>query len=310
MRRREFLRLQAGAACCLAAAGSGLVSLNAAFAQASSEVAPELAMVKGAPAAATRAAVELLGGMQAFVKPGQKVLIKPNMSFANPPELATTTHPEVVRELAALCKEAGAADVLIIDHPLRPPEACLERAGIRDACAAVDEHMVQAVNAPGFFADADIPAAREMRSNAFLKAALDADVLIAAPVAKSHGSTGVSLSMKGMMGLIWDRGSMHSRYNLDEAIVDLYTKLTPALTLVDATRVLTTNGPFGPGKVITPNTVIAARDGVAADALAVASFEWWGRRMQPNQVGHLRLAAARGLGRIDVENMRKRELAL
>jgi len=103
---------------------------------------------------------------------------------------------------------------------------------------------------------------------------------------------------------------MHSRYNLDEAIVDLYTRLTPALTVVDATRVLTTNGPFGPGKVITPQTVIASRDGVAADAMAVASFEWWGRRMQPNQVRHLRLAAERSLGRIDIEHLRVQEVTL
>ncbi|MCA1985619.1 MAG: DUF362 domain-containing protein [Desulfovibrio sp.] len=309
MRRRDFLRLQAAAACCLAA-GSSLLPLHPLFAQSPADALPDLAVAKGAPAAATRAAVELLGGMRAIVSPGQKVLIKPNMSFANPPEMATTTHPEVVRELAAMCKEAGAADILIMDHPLRSPEACLERSGIRDACRDLDSRMVQAVNAPAFFADADIPAGKEMRGNAFLKAVLDADVLIAAPVAKSHGSTGVSLSLKGMMGLIWDRGSMHSRYNLDEAIVDLYTRLTPALTVVDATRVLTTNGPFGPGKVITPQTIIASRDGVAADALAVASFEWWGRRMQPNQVRHLRLAAERGLGRIDIEHLRVQEVVL
>ncbi len=306
MRRREFLALQAAATCGLAAAGSGLLHISPALAAST----PDIAVAKGSPAAATRAAVELLGGMKAYVKPGQSVVIKPNMSFANPPEMATTTHPEVVRELAAMCKEADAGSVLILDHTLRAPEICLQKTGILDACEPVQKGMVQGVDAPNFFTDADIPSGKDMRSNAFLKTVLDADVLIAAPVAKSHGSTGVSLAMKGMMGLIWDRGSMHSRYDLDESIVDLYTKLTPHLTVVDATRVLTTNGPFGPGKVITPNTVIASTDGVAADAKTVASFEWWGRRMQPNQVRHLRIAAERGLGRIDVDNLRVQEVVL
>lgn len=305
MHRRQFLSLAATASLGLSLGGT-LSLPGALLAQAE----PDLAVATGAPAAAVRAAVGLLGGMGRFVKAGHKVVIKPNMSFANPPEMATTTHPEVVRALAELCREAGAAEVRILDHPLRSPEVCLQRSGILDACKAMDPYMVQGLNVPGFFADADIPKGKEMRANAFLREALRADVLIAAPVAKSHGSTGVSLSMKGQMGLIWDRGVMHSRYDLDEAIVDLYTRVTPALTVIDATRVLTTNGPFGPGKVITPNTVLASADGVAADAATVARFEWWGRSMQPRQVRHLRLAHERGLGRLDIENLRVQEVAV
>lgn len=73
-------------------------------------------MVKGSPAAVTRAAVELLGGMSAFVRPDQKVVIKPNMSFTADVASATNTHPEVVRELLVMCIEAGAGTVRILDH--------------------------------------------------------------------------------------------------------------------------------------------------------------------------------------------------
>jgi uncharacterized protein (DUF362 family) len=109
--------------------------------------------------------------------------------------------------------------------------------------------------------------------------------------------------MKGMMGLIYNRWDMHGKYDLNRSIVDLCTLLTPRLVIVDATRVLTTNGPAGPGKVIEMDTVIASRDMVAADAMAVSIGEWYGRKMKPSQVGHIRLAHERGLGRMDIENL-------
>jgi uncharacterized protein (DUF362 family) len=149
-----------------------------------------------------------------------------------------------------------------------------------------------------------------MRSNAFMREVLEADVLIAVPVAKSHGATGVSLSLKGQMGLILSRRIMHSRYSLDGSIVDLNSFIKPHLAVIDATRVLTTGGPGGPGLVIRPGEVIASADPVAADATAVASYEWSGRKIAPKQVGHLRLAQERGLGRLDIENLVTRRIAV
>jgi uncharacterized protein (DUF362 family) len=161
-----------------------------------------------------------------------------------------------------------------------------------------------------FYQEAEIAGAVDMHRNSFMRDVLEADVLIAAPVAKSHSGAGVSLSLKGQMGLILDRGAMHSRYDLAPAIVDLNMRLKPNLAVIDATRVLTTGGPGGPGKVITPGEVIASADPVAADALAVASYEWYGQKLQPRQVTHIRLAHERGLGRMDVENMIIRRVAV
>jgi uncharacterized protein (DUF362 family) len=142
-----------------------------------------------------------------------------------------------------------------------------------------------------------------MKETQVMREVLSADVLIAVPAAKAHGSTGVSLTLKGMMGLVWDRGSMHGRYDLHTAIVDLASLLRPALTIIDGSRVLSTNGPSGPGKVLTPNTIIASTDMVSADAQAVREFEWYGRRFEPRQVDHIRLAHERGLGRMDLERL-------
>lgn len=269
---------------------------------------PDLGIAVGGPGPATRKAVELVGGIGRFVKSGQKVVIKPNMSFTGGPDRANTTHPEVVRELVALCKEAGAGRVRVLDHPLRSAELCIE--GVRKVCGIFDEEMVYGLDDDDFFKPAAIPNGKEMKETDVMQDVLEADVLIAAPVAKSHGSAGVSLSMKGMMGLVYNRWVMHVRYDLHESIVDLASLLKPQLTVIDATRVLSTDGPSGPGKVLRPNTVIASHDMVAADAQAIQMFEWYGRRFAPRQVKHVRIAHERGLGRMDVENLTKKEVRL
>ena len=306
MNRRTFLKYQTAGLIGMAAGAPLMVSAGRALAQA----APDVAVVKGAPGPAVRAAVELLGGMGRFVKAGQKVVIKPNMSFARGQETAANTHPDVVRELVILCKEAGAGRIRVLDNPLQNPEQCLELSGILAAVDGVEAGLCRHVREARFYLETDLPQALEMRRNAVMREVREADALIAAPVAKSHAGAGVSLALKGQMGLILDRRIMHSRYALDTAIADLATLLKPKLSVIDATRVLTSNGPGGPGLVITPGEIIASADPVAADATCVASYEWYGRKFQPRQVAHLAAAGERGLGRLDIENLTTRRLAL
>lgn len=291
--RREFFRLSSGAAIALGAGAPlvvpGVVSAGG---------VPDVAVVTGNAARAVRAAVSMLGGMSSFVKKGDKVVIKPNMSFAQGPASATNTSPEVVRELVAMCREAGASKVRVLDHPLRPGGLCVK--DIRDACLVFGGDLVHALEEESFYREATLPGAKTLRRTEVMKDVLEADVLIAAPVAKSHGSTGVSLSMKGMMGLVYSRGVMHFLHDLSTAVVDLASFLKPKLVVIDGSLVLSTRGPGGPGKVIRADTVIASKDMVAADAQAVSMFEWYGQRMEPRQVKHIRLAHERGLGRMDL----------
>lgn len=304
--RRKFLKWQTHGALWLAGAGLGLATPLEALAEAS----PDVAVAKGSPAAATRAAVELLGGMASFVKKGHRVVIKPNMSFANPPEMGTTTHPEVVRQLAVMCWEAGAEKVDILDHTLSSVEMCLEQSGIRSACRDLGPGSVEGVGDARRYREADIPGGISMTRTEVMREVLEADVLIAAPVAKHHSSAGVSLSMKGNMGLILNRGVMHWKHDLHTAIVDLATLLKADLAVIDATRALTTNGPGGPGEVVRLDRVIASRDMVSADAKAVSMVKWYGRDIAPRQVKHIRLAHERGFGRMDIENLRVAEIAV
>ncbi len=306
MNRRDFIKHQIRAGIVLSAAGSGLFLPRSIIAG----TGPDLAVVKGGPGPATRAAVELLGGMKSFVKPGQRVVIKPNMSFARPVEAGTNTHPQVVRELAVMCKEAGAAKVLILDNPLAPAEVCLERSGIKEACKTVEEGMVHQVEKERHFKKTVLPKGISLKKTEVMKEVLRADVLIAAPAAKHHSSAGVSLSMKGLMGLILNRRAFHWRYDLDQAVVDLADLLKPDLALIDASRVLSTGGPNGPGKVLGAGTILASADMVAADAATVARFEFAGKMHQPRQVRHIRLAHEQGLGRMDVENLTVKQISL
>ncbi|MFW5819568.1 MAG: DUF362 domain-containing protein [Desulfovermiculus sp.] len=302
--RRAFLKWQAGAT--LSLAGSLTVFPTRLWASNT----PDIAVAEGKAAAATRAAVELLGGMKEFVRPGQRVILKPNMSFDNPPRMATTTNPEVISTLAGMCREAGAEKVWILDHTLRGAEACLENSKIQEACRSVPGSEVRAMDSPQGFVERSIPEAEHFTETEVMREVLESDVLISVPVAKHHGSTGVSLSMKGMMGLIANRSQMHWRYDLHTAIADLCRLLKADLTVIDVTRALTTNGPSGPGEVKVMNTVVASRDMVAADAQVVSMVPWYGKQIPPEKVEHIRIAHEFGLGRMDVDNLSVRRVVV
>ena len=300
MDRREFLKKTAGAAACTALAISLEGSLSRLWAQAR----PDVVIGKGDPGRATRATVDALGGIGRFVQKGAKVVIKPNMSFPNPPEWGSTTNPDVVRELVNLCLQAGASSVLVLDNPLRNAELCLERSQLKAACSGFPKTYVEGLTNKEFYKEVRVPQGKALTSTMVMKQVLEADALIAAPVAKSHSATGVSMAMKGMMGLIYDRRPFHLGLDLNTAIVDLCTVLKPALTLVDASRLLSDNGPGGPGKVIPLKRIIASTDMVAADAMAVEMGTWYGRKFKADQVKHIKMAHERGLGNMDVSALR------
>lgn len=305
--RRQFLKttLISGAA-----VATGSINLLAPGTASGADY-PDLTVSFGADASQiTRSAIEALGGMQRFVKPGAKVVIKPNMSFSSAPEAASNTNPEVVREVARLCQLAGASRISVLDNTLRTPEDCLRLSRIPEYCKDIPNTSVNYVKAHRLFKEVNVPNGRQLKTMEVAAEVLDADVLIAVPVGKSHGASGVSLSMKGMMGLIYDRTSFHSRFDLHEAIVDMASVLKPALAVIDGTRILSTGGPGGPGEVIPLNVVVASNDMVAADAQMVALGTWYGKKFQPNQVRHIKLAAERGLGIADLSKLNVKTIKL
>ena len=264
----------------------------------------DLAVISGEPVAATRKALEAIGGISRFVKKGQSVVLKPNMSFARTPDFSATTHPLVVATVAQACLEAGAQQVLVIDHTLHRAELCLERTGIREACKNISGVHVLALQDKKFYREIKISNGKVLDRVEVIRDLLDSPVLINIPVAKSHSGTGVSMGMKGLMGLIWDRESFHSQYNMNQAIADLGTVIKPQLTILDATRALTSGGPGGPGEVKKPNLIIAGVDPIAVDSYGVSVVPWYGQNFKGRQVEHLLLAHQRGLGKIDIDQLK------
>ena len=295
MTRRQFLKAtSAGVA--FGMAGRSLVS------RAAEEY--DLAVISGEPATATKKALEAVGGISRFVEKGRRVVLKPNMSFARTPDFGATTHPSVVATVAQACVEAGASQVLVLDHTLQRAELCLERTGIREACKNIPGVHVLALQDRKFFREIKIPQGKVLDRVEVMKEVLDDSVLINIPVAKSHSTTGVSLGMKGLMGLIWDRESFHSQFNINQAVADLGTVIKPRLTILDATRALVSGGPGGPGEVKKTNLVIAGVDPVAVDAYGVTVVPWYGQNFKGRQVEHLLIAHQRGLGKIDVDQLK------
>ncbi len=262
-----------------------------------------LVVAKGKAADAVKLAIEALGGIGSFVKPGDRVLLKPNASFPNPPAWGCNTSPEVVAVVARLCLEAGAKRVLVVDNTLGNPELCFSKSGIKAAVEEISGVHLLAPKDKELYKEVEVPKGRALRRTHVMREVLESDRWISIPTAKSHSATGVSLGLKGLMGLVWDRGIFHRDLDLDQAIADLATILRPTLTVMDATRALLAAGPGGPGQVERWDKVVAGVDPLAVDAYTVTLGTWYGQKVRPDQVKHLRAARDLGLGIADLAKM-------
>jgi len=308
MERRDFLKTSLALAAL--AVANPLVSVAA------EEKAEEKAKVfaakcvKGAvgtPGAIKDALTRLLapmGGIQRFVKKGSRVLLKPNFSFSMPPEAGTSTSPELVRTLAVMCREAGAASVVVCDNTIKNSKVCLERTGIEAALKDLEGVRIAVPQRPAEFRDVDVPKGKALKKVKLANDLFDSDVYINLPTAKSHSSTVVSFGLKNQMGLILDRGSFHSRFDIHQGIADLATVARPHLTLLDATRCLETGGPGGPGKVVETGMLVGSLDAVALDTFGTTLARWGGKPITPADVKHLGDASAHGLGVADLAKIK------
>jgi uncharacterized protein (DUF362 family) len=301
MDRREFIRSALQLAIAAAAVG-GTPLLDLTALAAPPAPTPPLAVRKGKDIPAiVRAAVLALGGMDAFVKAGEVVVVKPNIGWDRTVELAANTHPLVVRTVVELCLEAGAKKVLVFDRTCNDPRRCYVQSGI---AAAVDGLNASRVSMEQIdrraFVDVDIKGGIDQQRWSFYQPALNADRFINLPIAKHHSISTLTVGMKNIMGVIGgNRGTMHR--NIAEALADINTVIRSDLTIVDATRILVANGPQG-GRledVKVLDTIIASPDIVAADAYSATLFG-----LQPRDIASIVAGARRGLGTLDLQKVR------
>jgi uncharacterized protein (DUF362 family) len=304
MTRRDFIKASVHTGLLLAAGRGVITGGDTSWAAIESSPAPDLVVVTGSPEKAVARAIELLGGMNRFVKQGQRVVIKPNMSFAKTPDEAANTSPAVVAAVAQSCVAAGAKDVLIVDHTLQKDTLCLELSGIAKSCSSLERTHVLALNDERFYQSVPVPGGKALTTVKVMKEVMECDVLINLPAAKSHSATGVSFGMKGLMGVIWDRGYFHSRVDLHQAIADLCSVIKPHLILLDASRALLTGGPSGPGTITTLNTIVAGTDQVAVDAYGTQLAPWYNKQFEPKHIKHIMAGEQMGLGTARLDGLR------
>jgi uncharacterized protein (DUF362 family) len=257
------------------------------------------------PVAITAAAVAALGGMERFVSKGADVIVKPNVCVGyRPPEYAATTNPDVVAAVVSLALEAGAGRVRVMDLGFGSPmEDAYQASGILKAVDGVGGSVE--IMSSFKFVDTAIPQGRSIRSWRVYRDIMTADVVINVPIAKTHGSAVLTLGGKNLMGVIADPGSFHS--DLSQRIADLVSAVRPALTVVDAYRILTQNGPTG-GRldyVKQARQVIASHDIVAVDAFAATLFD-----MKASDVPYVVAEAKMGLGQPDLRRLKIEEITL
>jgi len=262
---------------------------------------PRLVVAGGDPDRAVRAAVKELGGIGAFVKKGDRVVIKPNIGWDRTPVQAANTNPEVVATLVRLCFEAGAGAVVVTDNTCNDPERCFTRSGIWKAAQAAGAEVI--LPAEHRFRDYDMGGIILGRMPVLVPA-VSADRFINVPIAKHHGLSKFTGAMKNLYGILGGRRNrLHQR--IDDSIADLAEFIRPTLTVMDATRVLLRNGPQGGNLADTQEVgkVIASTDQVAVDA--------WSCRLiglTPADLPYLALAQQRGLGTADLSRVKVTEL--
>lgn len=287
MTRREMLKSAAAAALAASLPAIGRADAPVIYAAKGNAIPDNIRRALGA-----------LGGMEKFVSKGDKVVIKPNMGFATTPLVSATTDPQTVRTLAEMALNAGAKSVEVIDNPCSDPAGCAKNNGIQQILAGMDDVHFAIIKSESFFAGVSVPEGKQLRRASVLRSVLDCDVLISAPVAKSHGGAQVSFSLKNWMGVVHNRREWHAAFDLHQAIADFATFLKPQLIVLDATRALTTGGPGGPGKVEILNTIYTGTDMVAMDSVATGLAAWNGKRYRPDQIKHISLASQMGVGTI------------
>jgi uncharacterized protein (DUF362 family) len=256
---------------------------------------PAMSIARGDDRAQTVAlALKAMGGIERFVKPGDRVLLKVNAAFATPPILSATTHPQLVSELARLCFGAGAARVIVSDNPINDPASCFALTGIDRAARQAGAEVL--LPEPAFFRSFSLPGGDLIKDWPILfEPFKSVNKVIGLAPAKDHHRSGASMTMKNWYGLLGGRRNIFHQ-DINNIIKELAMMISPTLVVLDATTAMLTNGPTG-GSIsdLKPvNTMVVGTDQVAVDAFGATLLD-----KQAGDLGYIAKAAALGLGTED-----------
>jgi uncharacterized protein (DUF362 family) len=313
MERRDFLirsskaGLAAAGAC---GAGLWLAQRGYNLSQSSSNIqvrsygvklspkSPSMTIVTGGePAELVAAAMKALGGMDKFISRGDVVVLKPNIGWDRVPAQAANTNPDVVKAVVQHCFNAGAKTVIVTDVSCNDARRCFKRSGIAPAAESVGATVL-------------LPEERKFRDYKMggdllsvwpiFTPIIEADKIINLPIVKHHNLCRATMGMKNWYGILGGRrNQLHQK--VDTGIADLAMFIRPTLTILDAYRVLTANGPQGGNlnDVTMMKTLAAGIDPVAIDAYGASLLG-----LRPEQIPYLQIGQQRGLGTSNFAKLR------
>ncbi len=300
MKRRDFIKRSAGAGLALGLGAGSIGHLNNVFAQPPlMQSTYDLAAVKGGePDKMFDLAMEAFGGMKKLVAKNQTVVVKPNIGWDVRPEGAANTNPKLVARIIEHCFNAGAKDVYVFDHTCDRWQNCYSNSGIEKAVKDAGGKMVPG-NSESYYHEIQIKEGKSLTRSKVHELILESDVFINVPVLKHHSGARLTIAMKNLMGIVWDRRYWHSN-DLDQCIADFPFGIKPDLNVVDAYQVLTKRGPRGVtvDDVVPYKSLIMSKDIVAADAAAAKIFGH-----EPDEIEYIRIADSMKLGTKDLSKL-------
>jgi len=220
--------------------------------------------------------LETLGGIGAFVHPGERIALKPNLLLAKPPEEAITTHPYLVEVVAELVREAGGEPVLIESSAAGMPqfgrgmERVLRKTGMREMA----DRIGLEVDVGGETRTVSQPEARLTKRLDLLTSAVDADGLISLAKFKTHTFTTFTGAVKNLFGCVpgLTKAGYHAKLSdvdhFADMLLDVHQALRPRLSLMDGILALEGDGPGTGGTPRELGLLLASADALALDAVA------------------------------------------
>lgn len=260
-----------------------------------------ISIVKGADRVKTvDKAIELLGGIERFVKSGDIVVIKPNVAFASVPGLGATTNPPLVAEVVRLCYNRGdAKQVYVTDNPINEPAGCFTISGIGKAATEAGAKII--LPRDSLFKPVTLKGGKLIKNwPVFCGPLMKADKLIGIAPVKNHSRAGASMTMKNFYGLLGGRRNIFHQ-DINTIIAELVMLVKPTLVILDGTESMVTNGPTGGSfsDLKRTDTIIASCDPVAADAFGCSLLE-----LKTNDLPYLAKAQAADAGTVDYDSLK------
>ena len=245
-----------------------------------------------------------LGGIKALVNKEvckTTVLVKPNICLPHNDAVGTITSTPMVKALCEYLLNEGVARVIVADHTLQNAEQFESTELVKYIRSNPKINLILA-NEQRYFAQKEING-EVLKSAEILKILDKVDYFINVPTAKHHSATNVSLSLKNLMGTIWDRQIFHTGIDLHQGIADLAKVVRPNLNILDASRVLLNRGPVGPGPIEKSNKIYVSTDMVALDSVVVSKFNFGQKSLSASEIPHIWAANKIGVGEINLDKI-------